>query len=71
MSLAILKLLEKKGINAEISAGLSLGEYTALIYSKCISFEDGVELVKKKRRIYAKLTSRRRLGNGCNLRIGR
>ena len=49
MSLAILKLLEKKGINAEISAGLSLGEYTALIYSKCISFGDGVELVKKRR----------------------
>lgn len=48
MSLAILKLLEKKGINAEISAGLSLGEYTALIYSKCISFKDGVELVKKR-----------------------
>ncbi len=48
MSLAILKLLEKKGINAEISAGLSLGEYTALIYSKCISFEDGVKLVKKR-----------------------
>ncbi|MFQ7075051.1 MAG: ACP S-malonyltransferase [Clostridia bacterium] len=48
MSLAILKLLEKKGINAKISAGLSLGEYTALIYSKCISFEDGVELVKKR-----------------------
>ena len=48
MSLAILKLLEKKGINAEISAGLSLGECTALIYSKCISFEDGVELVKKR-----------------------
>lgn len=48
MSLAILKLLEKKGINAEISAGLSLGEYTALIYSKCISFKDGVKLVKKR-----------------------
>lgn len=48
MSLAILKLLEKKEINAEISAGLSLGEYTALIYSKCISFEDGVKLVKKR-----------------------
>lgn len=47
-SLAILKLLEKKGINAEISAGLSLGEYTALIYSKCISFKDGVKLVKKR-----------------------
>lgn len=48
MSLAILKLLENKGINAEMSAGLSLGEYTALIYSKCISFEDGVKLVKKR-----------------------
>lgn len=48
MSLAILKLLERKGINAEISAGLSLGEYTALIYSKCISFKDGVKLVKKR-----------------------
>ena len=48
MSLAILKLLEKKGINAEISAGLSLGEYTALIYSKWISFKDGVKLVKKR-----------------------
>lgn len=48
MSLSILKLLEKKGINTEISAGLSLGEYTALIYSKCISFEDGVKLVKKR-----------------------
>ncbi len=48
MSLAILKLLEKENIKAEISSGLSLGEYTALIYSKAISFEDGVKLVKNR-----------------------
>ena len=34
-SLAILEVLKKNGIKAEMSAGLSLGEYTALI-------EDGV-----------------------------
>lgn len=48
MSLAILKLLEKENIKAEISSGLSLGEYSALIYSKSISFEDGVNLVKNR-----------------------
>ncbi len=48
MSLGILKLLEKESITAEVSAGLSLGEYTALIYSKAISFETGVKLVKNR-----------------------
>lgn len=48
MSLAMLKVLEKKGITAEVSAGLSLGEYTALIYSGKIGFEEGVKLVQKR-----------------------
>lgn len=48
MSLAILKLLEKENIKAEISSGLSLGEYSALIYSKAITFEDGINIVKKR-----------------------
>lgn len=47
-SLAELKVLEKQGIKADISAGLSLGEYSALIYSKILSFEDGVKLVQKR-----------------------
>ena len=47
-SLAMLKVLEKQGVKAEVSAGLSLGEYTALIYSKAISFEDGVKIVQKR-----------------------
>ena len=46
--MAELEILKKKGIKADISAGLSLGEYTALIYSKALSFEDGVKLVQKR-----------------------
>lgn len=48
MSLAILNVLKNNNINAEISAGLSLGEYSALIYSGAISFEEGVKLVQKR-----------------------
>ena len=48
MSLAILEILNKKGIKAEISAGLSLGEYSALIYSGILNFDDGVRLVQKR-----------------------
>lgn len=47
-SLAELEVLKKKGVKADISAGLSLGEYTALIYSNALSFEDGVRLVQKR-----------------------
>ena len=48
MSLAILKILEKRGIKADASIGLSLGEYSALIASKALSFEDGVKTVKSR-----------------------
>ena len=48
MSLAILKLLEKEGIKADISLGLSLGEYSALIYSKALDIKMGAYLVKKR-----------------------
>lgn len=48
MSLAILELLEKERISAKEVAGLSLGEYTALIYAGFISFEEGIKLVQKR-----------------------
>lgn len=48
MSLAITELLKQNGIEANISAGLSLGEYSALIYSNIISFEDGIKIVQKR-----------------------
>ena len=47
-SLAILEILKENNIKSEISAGLSLGEYTALINSKVISFEEGIKLVQKR-----------------------
>ena len=48
MSLAILEILKEKGIACEMSAGLSLGEYSALINSEAISFEEGIKLVQKR-----------------------
>ena len=48
MSLAILEILKKHNIEANISSGLSLGEYTALIYSGYIDLKEGIELVKKR-----------------------
>lgn len=48
MSLAILEILKSNNIIAEMSAGLSLGEYTAIINSGAISFEEGVKLVQKR-----------------------
>lgn len=47
-SLAILKVIENKGIKADIAVGLSLGEYAALIYGGYISFEDGIKLIRKR-----------------------
>ena len=55
MSLAILEILKQNGTQAEVSSGLSLGEYTALINSGVISFEDGVQLVKKRGEYMQKL----------------
>ena len=47
-SLAILEVLKSHIIEAQIATGLSLGEYTALMYSGVISFEDGIKLIKKR-----------------------
>ena len=47
-SLAILRVLEENGVTADVTAGLSLGEYTALIYGGYLSFEDGVKLIQKR-----------------------
>ena len=55
MSLAILEILKQNGIQAEVSSGLSLGEYTALINSGALIFEDGIQLVKKRGEYMQKL----------------
>ena len=47
-SIAMLEVLKLKGIEPQMAAGLSLGEYSALVASKAISFTDAVALVKKR-----------------------
>ncbi len=47
-SLAILEILKQKNIVPKMSAGLSLGEYTALINSNVFTFEEGVKLVQRR-----------------------
>lgn len=47
-SLAILEVLKKDNIVSGMSAGLSLGEYTALIEDNIFDFEDGIKLVQKR-----------------------
>lgn len=47
-SVAIYRLLAEKGMTPDIVAGLSLGEYSALVASGALRFEDAVALVAKR-----------------------
>lgn len=48
VSIAAEKALESHGIKADITAGLSLGEYSALVCSGALEFEEAVKLLKKR-----------------------
>jgi [acyl-carrier-protein] S-malonyltransferase len=48
VSAALLELFADSGIRPDVTAGLSMGEYTALYAAGLISFEDGVKLVQKR-----------------------
>ncbi|EKQ53777.1 MULTISPECIES: ACP S-malonyltransferase [unclassified Clostridium] len=50
-SLIALKALEINDIKADYAAGLSLGEYAALIYGGALSLEEGLLLIKERGRI--------------------
>ncbi|MSR92345.1 ACP S-malonyltransferase [Inconstantimicrobium porci] len=40
--------LESFGVEADMAAGLSLGEYNALIYGQALNYKDAIPLVKKR-----------------------
>ena len=50
VELAILKVLEEKGISSCVNAGLSLGEYAALTASGGLSVHDALKLIVKRGR---------------------
>lgn len=50
-SMAIASVLNENNIYAYYAAGLSLGEYSALIYSGVFDIKDGLELIKKRGKI--------------------
>jgi [acyl-carrier-protein] S-malonyltransferase len=47
-SIALLDFFRKSGVEADFVAGHSLGEYTALVASGTLSFEEGVRIVRKR-----------------------
>lgn len=47
-SVAIYRLLQEKGYHPDMVAGLSLGEYSALVASGALDFEEAVALVAKR-----------------------
>ena len=49
-SIAALMALREQGIKCDVTAGLSLGEYSALVCSGVMDFSDAVKLVKKRGR---------------------
>jgi len=48
VSVACYEILKEKGIAPEVTAGHSLGEYSALVASRAIDFENGLRLVRKR-----------------------
>jgi [acyl-carrier-protein] S-malonyltransferase len=47
-SIAILDYFQRSGIKADYVAGHSLGEYTALVAARALTFEEGVYAVRKR-----------------------
>ena len=47
-SIAMLKVLEELGVKADVTAGLSLGEYPALVAAGAMSVEDAILTVRRR-----------------------
>jgi [acyl-carrier-protein] S-malonyltransferase len=45
VSIAYVDMLKQRGVEAEVAAGHSLGEYSALVYAGALAFADAVRLV--------------------------
>ncbi len=46
VAVAVAEVLSGQGVEAEAAAGLSLGEYSALVWARALAFEDAVRVVR-------------------------
>lgn len=46
--IALIKLIKELGINPDITAGFSLGEYASLVLANVLEFKDSIKLVAKR-----------------------
>lgn len=51
VSIAAMRVLSRYGVYPDMAAGLSLGEYSALVAANSITFEDALSLVMKRGRL--------------------
>lgn len=58
-SLAAMAVLEEKGLQPDMAAGHSLGEYSALAAVGALSFEDGLRVVRRRGELMAAAGERR------------
>jgi [acyl-carrier-protein] S-malonyltransferase len=59
VSIATMAVLLERGLSFSMVAGLSLGEYTALVASGAISFEDGLILTRARGRLMEEASKKR------------
>lgn len=59
-SLACLAVLDARGIRPRVAAGLSLGEYTALVGAQAMRFADALPLVRRRGQFMAEASAGRR-----------
>ena len=52
-SMAAAAVLQENGIHADVTAGLSLGEYSALCYADCFSVQAGAEILRERGKLMA------------------
>ncbi|PSQ83152.1 MAG: [acyl-carrier-protein] S-malonyltransferase, partial [Bacteroidetes bacterium QH_2_63_10] len=58
-SLAAMAVLDEKGVAPDMAAGHSLGEYSALAAVGALSFEDGLQVVRRRGELMAEAGERR------------
>jgi len=69
VSIAILRVLQKRRIRADFVSGHSLGEYSALVAAEAISFTDAVKTVRSRAQFMQTSVKEGSGGNGGCFRV--